>query len=135
MQAIRGSIARELLPIPIRFSCEPDRPPLVQPIHQILISSDLCSLRDLGVKNSDFLMAEPRKPQRRQLDIRPILARGDEPYPWIRPLVMATEPGDELLIVSPFLPSPLIERLQSDGFEVRPDRGADGSWHTLFRRP
>jgi len=75
---------------------------------------------------------ELRKP--RILDVRPILAAGHEPFPKIMAALAAVNAGDTLLLVTPFLPSPLIEKLQSEGFEARPERRGDGSWQTSFRR-
>ena len=70
-----------------------------------------------------------------RLDIRPLLARGEEPYAAIMALVDRLGPADEMLIVSPFVPAPLIERMQSAGYEVRPEHQADGSWTPRFRKP
>ena len=42
--------------------------------------------------------------------------------------------GEALLLLTPFLPSPLIERLQGLGFDARPERRPDGSWQTRFER-
>ena len=77
-------------------------------------------------------MATPRAP--RSLDVRPLLARGEEPFPHVMAAVRRLGPGDVLTIVTPFLPSPLIEKLQSEGFEVRPERRSDGGWDTRLRR-
>ena len=68
------------------------------------------------------------------LDVRPLIARGEEPFAKIMAAIAALAPGDSLTLVSPFLPSPLIERLQADGFTARPERRGDGSWQTLFSR-
>lgn len=70
----------------------------------------------------------------RTLDVRPMIARGDEPFSKIMAVVQSTGPGDGFIIVSPFIPSPLIEKLQSEGFTIRPEHRADGSWHTVFMR-
>lgn len=70
-----------------------------------------------------------------RLDIRPLLARGEEPYAAIMALVDKVGPSDEMSIVSPFLPAPLVERMQSTGYEVHPERQSDGSWITRFRKP
>jgi uncharacterized protein (DUF2249 family) len=70
-----------------------------------------------------------------RLDIRPLLARGEEPYAAIMALVSKLGSADEMTIVSPFLPAPLVERMQSTGYEVHPERQADGSWITRFRKP
>ena len=71
----------------------------------------------------------------RILDVRPLIARGEEPFPRVMALVNNTRPGEGFTIVSPFIPAPLIERLQSEGYLVRPEFRADGSWETRFTRP
>ena len=76
--------------------------------------------------------AEPRK--RRILDLRPVIAAGGEPFSTIMAAVAAVGVGETLLLVTPFLPSPLIEKLQSEGFSARPERRSDGAWQTAFRR-
>ena len=68
------------------------------------------------------------------LDVRPLIARGEEPFTSIMTAVAALSTREELVLVTPFLPSPLIEKLQAEGFEVRPERRGDGSWRTLFYR-
>ena len=70
-----------------------------------------------------------------RLDIRPIVARGGEPFAPIMAVIAKLGPTDELVIVSPFLPAPLIERMQSTGYEVHPELQGDGSWSTRFRKP
>ncbi len=49
-------------------------------------------------------------------------------------MVAALAPGEGFVLISPFLPSPLIEQLQSEGFRAHPERRADGAWQTLFGR-
>jgi uncharacterized protein (DUF2249 family) len=75
---------------------------------------------------------EPRKV--RTLDIRPIIAAGEEPFSKIMTAIAAVGVGESLSVVTPFLPSPLIEKLQAEGFAARPERRGDGSWLTNFRR-
>jgi hypothetical protein len=70
----------------------------------------------------------------RQLDVRPMIARGEQPLQPIMAAVAALAPGEGLVLTAPFLPSPLIERLQASGFQARPERRADGSWQTFFWR-
>jgi uncharacterized protein (DUF2249 family) len=70
----------------------------------------------------------------RTLDVRPLIARGEEPFPKIMKLVTDLAPGESLLLVAPFLPAPLIERLKADGFTAKPERAGDGAWRTLFVR-
>jgi uncharacterized protein (DUF2249 family) len=74
----------------------------------------------------------PRKPH--MLDVRPLLARGEEPRETIFVAIAALGPGESLALITPFLPSPLIEKLQADGFTARPERRGDGSWLTYFWR-
>lgn len=71
---------------------------------------------------------------RRVLDVRPMLAAGEEPFGRIMKEVATVGPGETLSLITPFLPSPLIERLQSEGFLARPERRSDGSWETSFAR-
>lgn len=73
-------------------------------------------------------------PRYRTLDGRPLLSGGTEPFSVIRNTVDSLKPGEGLLLVAPFLPSPLIEILQNEGFHARPERMADGSWHTYLSR-
>lgn len=68
------------------------------------------------------------------LDVRPLIARGEEPFQQIMAAVATLKPNEGLLLIAPFLPSPLIERMRSAGYEVRPERGADGAWKTFFWR-
>jgi hypothetical protein len=68
------------------------------------------------------------------LDVRPLLARGEEPFTKIMAAVAALAPRDELIVVTPFVPAPLIEKLRSEGFDTRPEHRSDGAWQTRFTR-
>lgn len=68
------------------------------------------------------------------LDVRPMLARGVEPFVEIRRRIDALPPGAGLTVVAPFLPAPLIEKLQSEGFSSRVERHIDGAWAAFFWR-
>jgi uncharacterized protein (DUF2249 family) len=70
----------------------------------------------------------------RTLDVRPLFVAGVEPLPAILAALSALGRGESLLLITPFLPSPLIERVHSDGFDARPERRLDGSWITQFTR-
>jgi len=72
--------------------------------------------------------------QFKRFDVRKLLAEGAEPYPEIRKRVDALKPGEGLAIIAPFLPSPLIEKLHSEGFTYRVEPQPDGSWVTYFSR-
>lgn len=68
------------------------------------------------------------------LDVRPIIAAGESPFEQIVATLAALAAGESLLLLTPFLPSPLIERMQAEGFTARPERRADGAWQTRFSR-
>ena len=70
----------------------------------------------------------------RTLDVRPLLKSGKEPFSVIRSTVDSLKPDEGLLLITPFLPSPLIEILQNESFHARPQRMSDGSWQTCFTR-
>ena len=70
----------------------------------------------------------------RTLDVRPLFAAGEEPFVKIMETVASLGPREDLLVISPFLPSPLVEKLRSEGFHARPERRADGAWQTHFAR-
>lgn len=74
----------------------------------------------------------PRGP--RVLDVRALMLAGEHPFPKIVAALERVGPGETLLLITPFLPSPLIEKLQAEGFGARPERRSDGSWQTAFRR-
>ena len=79
-------------------------------------------------------MKPDRLRKARTLDVRPLIARGEEPFDKIMRSVAGLAPGERLLLITPFLPSPLIERLQAEGIQARPERRQDGSWETQFSR-
>jgi len=68
------------------------------------------------------------------LDVRSILARGVEPFSKIRQTIDALGPDEGLSVIAPFLPSPLIEKLGSEGFESRVERQVWGGWTVHFWR-
>ena len=77
----------------------------------------------------------PMKPKTfKTLDVRPLLAQGREPLGEIRARVDALTPGQGLTVVAPFLPAPLIELLQSEGFASSLERRPDGAWAVDFWR-
>ena len=72
--------------------------------------------------------------QFKKFDVRRLIASGEEPLPEIRKRVNALGPNEGLTILAPFLPSPLIELLESEGFQSRVERQADGTWVVHFSR-
>ena len=71
-------------------------------------------------------------PKFKIFDVRPNLAKGEEPLPLIRARVDALSPGQGITIVAPFLPAPLIELLKSEGFQAAMERRQDGAWAVNF---
>lgn len=67
-------------------------------------------------------------------DVRPYLARGEEPFGVIRARVDMLLPGHGLTVIAPFLPAPLIEVLKSEGFASTMERRTDGGWAVNFWR-
>ena len=67
-------------------------------------------------------------------DVRPNLARGEEPFPLIRARVDALTPGHGVTIIAPFMPAPLIELLKSEGFLATMEHRADGAWAGKFSK-
>lgn len=68
------------------------------------------------------------------LDVRPIIADGVEPFAKIRQSIDALQPDEGLSVIAPFLPSPLIEMLGSEGFQSRVERQSGGGWAVHFWR-
>jgi hypothetical protein len=72
--------------------------------------------------------------QFKRFNVRDLLRRGIEPFPEIRQRVDALKPDEGLIIIAPFLPSPLIEKLGSEGFKSRVERGRGADWVVYFWR-
>ena len=77
-------------------------------------------------------MSVPRR--FKKLDVRPIMAEGSEPLAKIRASIDALGAKEGLSVIAPFLPSPLIEKLGSEGFESRVERQVGGGWVVHFWR-
>ena len=73
-------------------------------------------------------------PKFKTFDVRPNLAKGDEPFPLIRARVDALSPGHGVTVIAPFMPAPLIELLKSEGFQAAMERRTDGAWAVSFWR-
>ncbi len=70
----------------------------------------------------------------KRFDVRPLLEKGLEPLTQILKKTEGLKADEGLIIVAPFLPSPLIERLGSEGFESKIEPGQGGSWIVYFWR-
>lgn len=70
----------------------------------------------------------------KKLDVRPLIAQGMEPLSAILSKIDLIKEGEGLTVIAPFLPSPLIERLSSEGFHSRVQHQPDGAWAVNFWR-
>jgi hypothetical protein len=57
-----------------------------------------------------------------------------EPFPEIHKRVVALKSGEGLIVVAPFLPSPLVEKLGGEGFSSKVERGQGSDWVVFFWR-
>lgn len=71
-------------------------------------------------------------PPIQQLDVRPLLARGEEPFGLITETARALPPGTCLQLIAPFCPTPLFSVMARMGFSARPSQRPDGAWEVLF---
>lgn len=70
----------------------------------------------------------------KRLDVRGLLKQGIEPFPEIFAKVQALSTGEGLIVVAPFLPSPLVEKLSGEGFASKVERGQGADWLVYFWR-
>lgn len=70
----------------------------------------------------------------KRFDVRNLIRGGVEPFPEIRKRVDALKPETGLIVVAPFLPSPLVEKPTGDGFASKVERGAGSDWLIYFWR-
>ena len=70
----------------------------------------------------------------KRFDVRDLLNRGIEPFPEIHQRISKLKTGEGLIVVAPFLPSPLIEKLGGEGFASKVERGAGADWMVYFWR-
>lgn len=75
-----------------------------------------------------------KPPVFKTLDVRPHLARGEEPFSVIRSRVDGLTAGQGVTVIAPFIPSPLIELLKAEGFQSALEHRADGAWSVNFWR-
>ena len=69
----------------------------------------------------------------KRFDVRSLIQSGIEPFPEILERVTRLKASEGLLVIAPFLPSPLIEKLAAMGFLSKIERnGTD--WMVYFWR-
>jgi uncharacterized protein (DUF2249 family) len=69
-----------------------------------------------------------------QLDVRPLMAAGNDPFSAIMKVVQGLGPGEEFELVAPLEPSPLYEVLAVRGFEHETEALGGGDYRVRFRR-
>ena len=67
------------------------------------------------------------------LDVRPTLRSGGEPFGEIMGTVAALKPGEGLRLLATFKPVPLFSVLGAKGFSHEERELGDGDWEVLFR--
>ena len=70
----------------------------------------------------------------KRFDVRGLLKQGIEPFPEIFTRAQALGVNEGLIVVAPFLPSPLVERLTGEGFASKIERGQGADWLVYFWR-
>jgi uncharacterized protein (DUF2249 family) len=68
----------------------------------------------------------------RELDVRPILRAGGEPYQAIMQAVDALPPGGSLRLLATFRPVPLFTVMANRGFAARDQPLGQGDWEVVF---
>ncbi|MBJ3783156.1 DUF2249 domain-containing protein [Devosia sediminis] len=67
-----------------------------------------------------------------ELDVRPILRDGGEPFGAIMGAVSGLEAGQALMLIAPFRPEPLFRVMESKGFGFTATALDGGDWQVLF---
>lgn len=68
------------------------------------------------------------------LDARPTLEQGGEPFVDIMQAAASIQPGERLVIIAPFEPTPLYGVLGGQGFSHATWRRSDDEWIIRFTR-
>jgi TusA-related sulfurtransferase len=68
------------------------------------------------------------------LDARPMLAQGLHPLEQVQKECAELQPGEIFEIITPFPPSPMIEKMVAEGFYVHSEQGKDGLVHSCFMK-
>jgi hypothetical protein len=70
----------------------------------------------------------------KRFDVREMIRNGIEPFPEIHQRTVALKPNEGIIVVAPFLPSPLIERMGAEGFGTKVERGNGTDWMVYIWR-
>ncbi len=69
-----------------------------------------------------------------QLDVRPAMARGDDPFALIMAAVAGLGPAEPFELIAPLDPVPLYDVLGGRGFEHQTEPLGGGDYRVVFRR-
>jgi len=69
------------------------------------------------------------------LDVRPIIARGEEPFDIIMETVSTLGPREPLELFAPFEPVPLFSVLEAQGFKHDAQPIGNGDYRVIFQKP
>lgn len=76
----------------------------------------------------------PPRPEIVDLDVRPLLSAGQEPFQLIMKTVDALAPGQTLRLLAPFRPVPLFSVMARRGYEASDRALEGGDWEVVFAR-
>jgi len=77
-------------------------------------------------------MSTTETPLARELDVRPMLRAGEEPFQAIMAAVSALAPGQALRLIAPFRPVPLFSVMANRGFAASEQALGGGDWEVTF---
>ena len=79
-------------------------------------------------------MTQPSVPSPviRDLDVRPLLRAGEEPFGAIMAAADALSPGESLRLIAPFRPVPLFNVMANRGFSSSDRALSGGDWEVIF---
>lgn len=69
------------------------------------------------------------------LDVRPLLAAGEEPFGAIIAAKAQLQSGQPFLLIAPFAPEPLYALFEAEGYTVQVEEKSPGEWHVRFQPP
>lgn len=69
----------------------------------------------------------------KKLDVRQLMARGEEPFDLIMAAVAELDPGDEFELTAPLDPVPLYQVLGARGFAHKTENLGGGDYRVVFR--
>jgi uncharacterized protein (DUF2249 family) len=102
------------------------------------IGFDFEGVKSQGTKSQEKKiknMSEPKEIKNLvQLDVRPTLDSGEDPFNIIMKAIKVLKEEETLQIINTFEPIPLIRKLESKGYESRTERPEEGVVHTYFKK-